>query len=400
MDLVANSAGVVTGKFTIPAGIPAGTKLVSFNGSGGSSGQAMFTGQGTLVSTTLRQAQTVTSYGWDPLAQTFTLTEAGQVSSVDLMFSAKGTSQVVVQIRETANGVPTRTVLVEKRLKPSGITLNAPTNVAFPSPVALSAGIEYALVIMCDDAVTELYVGQLGKWDETSKKWVTSQPYQVGVLLSSSNASTWTPHQDLDLWFGIRLAGYGSTQRVVNLGTVAVSSATDLLLLAADETPSSDTRIVYELVLPDASVLSVADGQPVRLNAPISGSVTVRANLYGSAAYSPILFPGTQLVVGRVGTSGSYVSQAIKGGANVRLKVVFEALIPASSSIGVKYQGGDVGDSWLNVPLTGTTQGDDGWLEVTQEVSGVNEAMIRIKLDLAGTTGARPRVRNLRFMTI
>lgn len=402
MALVANSAGVVTGKFTIPAGIPAGTKLVRFTGSGGSHGLATFTGQGILTTQTLRQVVTVTSQfiAWDPLAQTFSLTEAGQVSSVDLMFSAKGTTQVVVQLRETANGVPTRTVLAERRLKPSEITLNVPVNVAFPSPIALSAGIEYALVILCDDAVTALRVGELGKWDEAAKKWVTSQPYQVGVLLSSSNASTWTPHQDKDLWFGIRFASYGATQRVVNLGTVAVSSATDFLLLAAAEIPSFDTRVVYELVLPDTTVITVSDGQPVRLPSPISGNVTIRATLTGSAAFSPVLFPGTQLVVGRVGSVGTYVSQAIKGGTGVRLKVVFEALIPSGAGVGVTYQGGDVGDTWQAVPLKGTAPDDNGWLEVTHEVSSVNEAMVRIKLELTGSTNARPRVRNLRFMTI
>lgn len=400
MSLVANSAGVVTGKFTIPAGIPAGTKLVRFTGSGGSSGQATFTGQGTLTTTTLRQVVTVTTAYYDPLAQTFTLGQAGQISAVDLFFSAKGTTNIVVQIRETANGVPTKTVLAERRIKPADITVGQYTHIDLPSPVALSAGIEYALVIMCDDAVSTLKVGELGKWDDAAKKWVTSQPYQVGVLLSSSNASTWTAHQDKDLAFGLHFVKYGSTQRVINLGTVAVSNVTDLLLLTADEIPSSDTRIKYELVLPDASVISVADGQPVRLASAISGNVTIRATLTGTADFSPVLFPGTQLIAGRVGSTGTYVSQAIKGGSNIRVKVVFEALVPSGAAVAVSYKGANVGDTWSEVPFVSTSPLDENWLEVTHEVTGVTEDMVQVKLSLSGTTGARPRVRNLRFMTV
>lgn len=80
--------------------------------------------------------------------------------------------------------------------------------------------------------------------------------------------------------------------------------------------------------------------------------------------------------------------------------MVFEALIPSGAGVGVTYQGGDVGDTWQTVPLKGTAPDDNGWLEVTHEVSNVNEEMVRIKLELNGTTGARPRVRNLRFFTV
>lgn len=401
MALVANSAGVVTGKFKIPAGIPAGTKMVRFTGSGGSNGQATFTGQGTLNTVTLRQTRTLITERYDPLAQTFTLEQASQISAVDLYFAAKGTTPLVVQIRETSNGVPTQEVLAERRLAPADITsLTAHTHVVFPSPVALSGGVEYALVLMCDDAVSAVRVGELGKWDEYLKKWVTSQPYQVGVLLSSSNASSWTPHQDKDLTFLLHRADYSQTERTVNLGTVAVVDATDLLLLTADEVPSSETRIEYSLSLPDGSTIAVSDGQPVRLAAAITGNVTINAKLIGSAMFSPVLFPGTQLVAGQVGTSGDYVSRAIKGGSNVRVKVVYDALIPSGSSVAVTFRGADLGDAWASVPFASSSPLDDGWQEMVHEVTGVTEQMVQVRLALTGTTASRPRVRNLRFMTI
>lgn len=400
MTIQANAQGVVTGKFTIPAGVPAGTKQVRFQGSGGSVGRAAFVGQGTLVENVRRTLNTVVQTFYDPLAQTFTLQESVQISAVDLWFASIGTSKIVVQIRETANGVPTSTIVAESRIEPSAANTASHTRISFAAPVALTANTEYALVALCDDAVSELRIAQLGAWDSNSGRWVTSQPYQVGTLLSSSNASTWTAHQDRDLTFRLHKAVFSETNKNVALGSVAVANATDLIVLAVDELPSSDTYIQYTLTLPDGEVIVAANGQQIRLAAAITGNVQVAAKLYGSTSASPILFPGTQLVVGQVGTSGTYVSRAIAGGSNVRVKVVFDALIPGGAAVAVSYKGADIGDTWTTVPFVGSSPVDDGFYEITHEITGVTETMVQIKLELTGTAAARPRVKNLRFMTI
>ena len=404
MTIQATASGVVTGKFTIPANIPAGSKRVSFDGAGGSHGDAVFVGSGTITSDVRRTVTLQTTTWWwamiDPLAQTFTVTETCQIGAVDLWFAAKGTSKVVVQIRETSNGFPTRTVLGESILLPDAINTTTHTRAAFAAPVQLIANTEYAIVALCDDAVSELRVAELGKWDSANSRWVTSQPYQVGVLLSSSNASTWTAHQDRDLTFRLHKAVFTETNKTVALGNVAVTGATDLMVLVNEELPASVTRIEYTLGLPGGQSVIVSNGQPVRLDAAITGNVSVTAKLYGDATASPVLFPGTQLVVGTVGTSGDYVSRAIKGGTGVRVKVIFDALIPAGAAVTVSYKGADIGDTWTTVPFVSSTQGDEGFYEIIHEVTGVNEAMIQIKLGLTGTTAARPRVKNLRFMTI
>lgn len=403
MPLQANAQGELTGKFTIPANVPAGTKLVQFTGQGGTVGRATFTGQGEITSTTLRNVRTLITQFYDPLAQTFTVGESCQVNAIDLNFTAKGTTDVLVQIRETSNGVPTQTILGERRVKPADILITGNSNgthIAFPAPITLQAGVEYAVVVLCDDAVSMLAVAELGKFDAFQQRWVTSQPYQIGVLLSSSNASTWTAHQDRDLAFALHRAVFAENEKTVVLGTVAVTDATDLMVLTTAELPSSVTRAEYELVLPGGATLTVADAQPIRLDAAVTGNITVRAKLYGSGAFSPVLHPGTQLVVGKVGTTGSYVSRAIGGGSNVRVKVIFDAVIPGGSSVAVSYKGGDVGDGWTTVPFVGSTQGDNGFYEITHEVTGVNEQQIQIMLELTGNAAARPRVKNLRFMTI
>jgi len=404
MTIQANAQGVVQGKFTIPANIPAGSKRVQFDGASGSHGEAFFVGAGRITNETRRLVTTQVQTWWwamsDPLAQTFSLPESTQIGAVDLWFSEKGTTPVVVQIRETSNGVPTRQVVGEKRLVPADINTTTHTRVTFPAPVQLTAGAEYAIVVLCDDAVTALRIAELGKYDSTAQKWVTSQPYQVGVLLSSSNASTWTPHQDRDMTFVLHKAVFTQTNKTVALGNVAVTGATDLMLIATDELPSSDTRIEYTLTIPGGDVITASSGQPIRLASAVTGNIAVAAKLIGSASSSPVLFPGTQLVAGTVGTTGDYVSRAIKGGSNVRVKVIFDAIIPGGAAVAVSYKGVDAGDTWATVPFVNSAQVDDGFYEITHEVTNVNEAMVQIRLALTGTTAARPRVKNLRFMTI
>lgn len=403
MTLTANAQGILAGQFQIPPGIPAGAKRVAFLGSGGSRGEAVFIGEGTLVSEVRQMATRITTtLRWvnvDPLAQTFTLPEGCQLGGVDLWFRAKGTGPVVVQIREAALGLPTPTVLGEARVAAADIVVSGGhTRVRFPAPLALNAGQEYALVVMCDDAITSLAIAELGKWDNGSGRWVTSQPYQVGVLLSSSNASTWTPHQDRDLAFRLLRAEYRETQRTVALGSVAVSEATDLMLLGLAEQPAAAAAIEYELGLPGGETLRVAEGQPVRLPAPVSGNVSVSARLSGNARAAAVLHPGAQLVSGQVASSADYVTRAIPAGSNARVRVIFDAIIPGGAAVAVSASGIDTGDNWQNVPYQSATPLGDGWQEITHELSGLNESALRVRLALSGSSAARPRVRNLRVI--
>lgn len=410
----ANGAGVVTGSFSIPANIPTGSKLVQIVGAGGSQGTATFTGQGTVERQVWQQQTTVTETRWqsppppppvvrpvDPLAQTFTLAAAAQVTGIDLWFFDKPTSRTSVQIRATSTGLPNQTVLAEASLLPAAINIGgATTRFNFTAPVTLLAGTEYAIVVLCTDATGSLSIAELGKFDAAAQKWITSQPYTIGVMLSSSNASTWTAHQDRDMAFRILAANYTATTRTVPLGQAAVVSATDLLLMSYAERPASVTGVQYQLTLPDASVVTVSDGQPVQLPAAITGNVQVSAQFTGDANFSPVLFPGTQLVSGQVAASATYVSRAIPGGTSVSVKVIYEAVVPSGATVTLHYKGIDMGDTWQALPQTATRAVDDGFVEFTHSVSGVNETGVQIRITLAGTAAARPRVRDLRAFVI
>lgn len=401
MSLVANSSGVVTGKFRIPANIPAGSKRVVFTGSGGSTGEAAFIGQGLRLIENRQAVTTVNLVKYDPLAETFTLDSSQQISGVDLWFTAKGTSTVEVQIRETSVGFPTQIILASARMTPQNILIDGnATRFNFNSPISLDPNVEYAVTVLCDDSTTAVAIAELGKWDTTRQRWVTAQPYQVGVLLSSSNASTWTAHQDRDLTFQLIRAKYTETTRTVNLGSVAVTGATDLVVRANVENPSSATSCEFKLTLPSGVVYTVAAEQPVRLESALTGNVQISAVLKGTESQSPILHRDVQLLQGVLSNSAEYVGQAITAGQNVKAKVIIEALLPGTSTIVTQVKGIDAGDAWANLTQIKSTLLDDGWVELVYESAVMTESMVRCKVVLNGSPAYRPMARNLRMYVV
>ena len=430
--LAASASGVVVGTFVIPADVPSGVKLVEFVGAGGSRGTQTFTGQGTQV---LRRQQQVTSEIWqqstppatgnpfvigpgsggssvssspcasvfvigpstDPLAQTFTAGESFHSAGVDLWFTAKGSSDVVVQVREAQLGLPTSSILAETRLDPGAIAIGGATRVTW-SPVQLVAGREYALVVLCDDAVSSLAIAELGKWDSTAGRWVTAQPYQVGVLLSSSNANTWTAHQDRDLAFRILRASYTQAERVIDLGTVDLVGATDLMILGYADRPAAAADAIYDIVIGEHTV-SVADGQVVWLAAPTTAQAHVFAKLRGAERFAAVLAPGVQLIEGRIQPTATYVTRTINGGVDVTVKVVFQALLPGGSSLLVEMQADGSAD-WVAVPYLSAGDPTAGVREIVHQLEHVTAGRLRVRLTLQGGTAARPQLYNLRVVAL
>ena len=407
MSLVADSSGVVVGKFQIPAGVPSGTKEVTFLGAAGSMGKASFFGLGTQIDELRTVVTQVNVTNWvaavDPIAQTFSLTSAMQIEGLELYFGAVGGTPVSVQIRETQVGYPTRTVLADTRKVASAITPNAWNTFHFPTPTRLEPDVEYAIVVLCNDAVTELAMAELGKFDAAAQQWITSQPYTVGVLLSSSNASTWTAYQDRDLTFRLLARGYTETEKLVDLGNVAITTATDLLTLTTIESPKSNATGELELTLPDGSIIKAGDNQRIRLNALVTGTVGVKARLRADEYASAALYPGTQVIQGEAKNSGTYISNAVDAdAAGCTVKIIYEAIVPSGATVTPEISGLDAGDPWLSVTAIGVPKllnADTGLYEFQFQRTGVTEAKVHARLTLTGTSTARPRVRNLRVIT-
>ncbi len=398
-SITANDAGELNGSFTIPANIPVGAKTVEiYGGSESPRGTAVFIGSGKITSQTFRQVSVVETNFYDPVAQTFVLDSPSPVAGVDLWFAAKG-GDVRVQVRSVQNGYPTRQVLAEKYVSEADINVDGTsTRILFDTSVFLSAATEYAFVVMCDDATTAIHVATIGQFDTNAQKWVTSQPYTVGVMFTSSNASTWTAHQDQDVAFRLLGPQFITDQKTVDLGSYDVDGATDLMVFCLDETPTSGTRVEYELGLPGGEKIVLAPNQPVSLPEAVTGTVTARAKLIPTREASPLVWPGGQLLAGQVSQTADYCTRAIPANNAAKCVLVFNAVIPSGSGIAPKVQL-DTGQ-WQEMELISAVPQGDGLAEYTYslDVSGAEHA--RAKLDLSGTTTARPWAEQIRFLAV
>lgn len=406
----ANNQGKLTGKFTVPSNVPAGTKLVQFFGSQGSYGEATYTGRGvitteerrrvTVITDTRRDETTVVSQRYDPLAQTFTLNESRHIAGVDLWFTNSGEKRVVVQIRETSVGMPTQMVIAEGYTLPVGINTNGTATRVTWSPVWCEAGQEYALVLLTDDANTAVKIAELGKHDSVNNRWVTSQPYQVGVLLSSSNASTWTPHQNRDLTFRLLAAKFTEFFHLFDLGRVTANNTSDLIALANIDRVSSDTNVELTLTEVDENSAkqehSLSDNLPIALRSRLNGELVVKATLRGSEKRSPVFYPGLQLILGAIAENADYVTRSIPAGLSTKVTITYEALIPGTADIKTYVQQSN--GEWQLVDLTAGKPVGDNWVERTHVLTNFNANETRIKLSLSGTVQYRPKVRALRVV--
>ena len=228
MPLTANGAGQIAGSFTIPANVPVGSKRVTFTGGQGSFGAARFIGSGTILTRTQRQLTTIEARFWDPLAQTFRLDVGRFITSCEFKFTAKGSNSnnVYLEIRETELGLPNAATLAEGVILGSSITVGQWNKITLTRPVYLQPGVEYAMVLLTADPTHAVALAQLGRFDSAANAFVTSQPYTIGTMLKSSNASTWTPVQDSDLTFRINGASFTSNTRTVHLGQLRAGTVT------------------------------------------------------------------------------------------------------------------------------------------------------------------------------
>ena len=330
----------------------------------------------------------------DPLAQTFTLTQGRHVAGVNLWFTNTGSTDVIVQIRDTSNGFPNPTVLAEKYVHPSALVANGNlSKILFDSPVWLDANHQYAIVVMTNGADTALSISELGKYDTSLKKWITSQPYQVGVLLSSSNNSTWTAHQDKDMTFELLGAKFNSPTKSINLGSVNVSALTDIVAKYSVDTPAYGCRVDLVAATPLGSYTLTA-GVPVMLNQKQTGTVVLTAQLTGTGIVSPVLYPGISLAEGSISESATYVSRSFNCGTNGRISVTLDALVPGSSSLLVEIKQSD--GTWLALTLTNGTLLGDGWVEQSYILTNFTSPQTAVRLTLRGSAQYRPRVRKLR----
>ncbi|GEK10255.1 DUF4815 domain-containing protein [Pseudoalteromonas peptidolytica] len=428
---IADASGVLKGKFKIPKETyPAGRKAVTVKGTGigGSEpteAEASFTGKGTI---TTEEWQTKFSGGfqrWDPLAQTFTLNESHFISGVDIKITKRGAKQLVLQLRNTTVGIPDKT-LAEVRVnadelieydsglyasKEDPLIDGKPQSYSKPEdygwtrltfdPTYIEAGQEYAFVVLTDDADHEMAIAELGGVNE-KQKVITEQAYQIGVMLSSSNATTWTPHQKADLTFRLLRAEFTSLEKEINFGEFEVEKLSDLMVAGGAIRPSDKSNIKINFTTEENVTYELDENVPFRLPNSFTGKVNVSARLSSDSHYrSPLMWPEALMMIGSQASKALYCTRTfMTGAAESTLRVTFEGQFKGDASVQVFYA---VDPSASNITWIEMTSPDEKALgidrtEYTYTKENFEHTSTQIKLVLNGSALNRPVVSNLRAM--
>ena len=267
--------------------------------------------------------------------------------------------------------------------------------VLFSAGIALGMWImPHAVVILTDDNRHSLAIAEVGQYDRRAQRYVTEQGYSVGVLLSSSNASTWTPHNNADLAFRLYAAEFTATEHTTELKTQTAHNTSDLYLMADVERPGTETDVSFTFVADDRRY-ALQDKQTGRLDVRTDGDLTAKVTLRGSKTRSPVLYPGALLALGDLQETATYISRAVVAGSGQAI-VTLESNTPSGSALTVEIE---IEGSWKScTPENGEPLGD-GWVrnEYKQTISGGDT--VRCRITLSGNISARPRARALRMIT-
>lgn len=396
---IADGSGSLSGAFTVPANMPAGSYTVQAIGAGGSAGQATYTGRGTITIEERRRVTTVFQ-NFDPVYQSFTPTEGFHLAAWGFRFATIGerSEQVVVQLRDAVQGVPGRTVLAEAIIDMTGAGTMSDTLATFANLPWCAPGEEKTIVWLTNDPDHAIAVAELGKFDAAAQRWVTAQPYQIGVFGSSSNNRAWTIHQEFDAYFKAYKAKMTSASRTVQLGTIAAVAVTDLIGLAGVDIPEAATAVDLIFVRPNGQQIKVAPGAVVSLPSALTEDLIVKAVLRGTNSASPILFPDPLVVLGALSATDDYVSRAFTCGNDRTVRVELRGRFPGASSVEVAIQKADL--TWQVLTLASNTDVGDGWRDYAYEVESFSAVTTRARLVLNGTALNRPEVEHLVVMPL
>lgn len=214
---------------------------------------------------------------WDPLAQSFLLSkeharggEGLYLTGVDLFFRKKDPVEgVVIELRTVELGVPTTTKLASKRILSSQVQVSnnasVATNVTFNKPVFLTAGYEYAFVIIPESNSPEylVWTAKAGRNDVLNPQIIKNQDWNQGAMFISTNGSTWTAFQSEDIKFTPYFADFTSLNGTATLVNddrefLSLEDVNGSFILGEDVAVKGNTYITRSFTTSNTSNIIVA----------------------------------------------------------------------------------------------------------------------------------------------
>jgi hypothetical protein len=251
--------------------------------------------------------------GGDPIAQTFMVMPAGGsfVTKIDIFFATKAASiPVTLELRTVIAGLPSSDVITHVTLNPDQVFTSgdgtAPTSFVFNDPIYLEQGVEYAIVLKAETQEYTVWIAEQGQVVIGQNMALSKQAY-IGVFLTSSNASTWSPDQTRDMKFKIWRAVFSTGASTVTFNSKA-PAAVPLTFNALNTTSGSGTVVVRQrshgLRVGDTATIANAVGGNGLLAGALNGVKTVTAVTLDTFSFSA---GSNATATGTVGGSGMTV---------------------------------------------------------------------------------------------
>lgn len=404
--LKADSDGFTQGYFTIPANTVCGTKEVTIYATNTPTlaGTTQYTANGRKITTTKTVYTTyVTLRTSDPVAQSFQFDTDQHITAVGVYFRDKDlTEAITVQVRNMVNGYPGTTVYAEKVVQPADIKYStngtAETKITFDDPIYCDANTQYCFTILSNSDVDTLYIAETSNNDLTTGNKITKNPYINGVLFSSSNALTWTAHNNSDLKFNIYGAQFETTGSVVFKQISNVSL--DRLMVASEEEIPSGCSVTwqYRINEGDWNPIEVYDDRELsEFATKVDVKCSITANTHSSPA---IAIDCLQLAGFKNKSTGTYVSRnvSVEEGFN-HVKIVADICIPSGCNVTFYYATDSSGTDWKAISTSITpTQKSTTYSTYTYE-DDLSETAKNYRVKIVMTNNGsinRPSVMNLK----
>lgn len=378
-SIMADSKGQAAGSFKMPANVKCGKVPVVLQGAK-SAATTSYVAEGINRKITDTIIKTyVTAHLTDPLAETFQTLDARQLTGVNLWFGSKdATAPVTVQIRGVSDtGFPNSTVYASQVLQPSEVNISekatAVTKVRFDDPIMTQPGQQLAIVVIADSDDYTLATATMGHNRLDNGKMVNGQPYLEGVMFESSNASTWSPFQMMDMKFEVLAAEYNPSA-TIEFDPFTNMQIDEFVLFATYLTPDN-TGCTWEyrmLTTDDAGTLDGKSWNPLaNLDLTdaenIATQLQLRATFTANQYISPLMSLGDlQLGAFTTALAGDYVGitmDATDAPYNT-ITCTYVQNLPGKSSVKPQFSidGGRSWNDFISKPTTKTVA--TGWTQI------------------------------------